>query len=91
MLYNHALLLCRERLAAFYRKHNPAMLDKCDAILAKYRGHEEVRLQPIERDGCCIPLLVVDARFISTAIFAISRSSFISSLASMLLQEGARK
>merc|ERR1712224_1181742 len=39
----------RERLIAFYRKHNPAMLDKTDAILAKYRGHEEVLFHKLSR------------------------------------------
>merc|ERR1719231_866629 len=39
----------RERLIAFYRQHNPAMLDKTDAILAKYRGHEEVLFHKLAR------------------------------------------
>jgi len=39
----------RERLMAFYQQHNPAMLDKTDAILAKYRGHEEVLFHKLNR------------------------------------------
>jgi len=39
----------RERLINFYRQQNPAMLDKVDAILAKYRGHEEVLFQKLAR------------------------------------------
>lgn len=44
-----AALSHRERLVAFYRQHNPAMLDKVDAILAKYRGHEEVLFHKLAR------------------------------------------
>jgi len=39
----------KERLAGFYRDNNPAMMDKLDAILAKYRGHEEVLFQKLSR------------------------------------------
>jgi len=39
----------RERLVGFYSAHNPSMLDKVDAILDKYAGHEEVLFHKLER------------------------------------------
>ena len=39
----------RERLIHFYRQQNPRKLGTVDAILAKYRGHEETLFQKLAR------------------------------------------
>ncbi len=39
---------CRDRLIAFYQKHNPSKLDTVDATLEAYRGKEELLFQKLE-------------------------------------------